>query len=230
MELGEDVKQDKCSRDRHAVLFPMPWTKEIRRALITPRRLPHWVLSEVMFEQVRLGMSSFSKQTLTLTLEPPPVGLRPGQCAQWVGRHCAPKDLGLDPQKAACRRQPRDGSLSRPCLSVCLNKSMKNKNKTQLMLFSLWAPADHFSTPTPSFLMDLMRHSGCPIGEVRKHAGIQTLSTMSRDPVSGSQLALHFARFLKSGPWFPGCFSCPLITSAYLISKSRNCFKKKKKS
>lgn len=48
------------------------------------------VLSEVMFEQVRLGMSSFSKKTLTRTLELPHVGLKPGWCAQLVGCQRAP--------------------------------------------------------------------------------------------------------------------------------------------
>lgn len=42
----------------------------------------HGVLSEVMFEQVRLGVFSFSKQTLTQTLELPHVGLKPGPCTQ----------------------------------------------------------------------------------------------------------------------------------------------------
>lgn len=100
----------------------------MRRALITLRRPASRVLPEVMCEQVRLGMSSFSKQTLALTPEPLRVGLKPGRCAQLVGRHHAPKDLGLDPQKA-CRRQPGDGSLSHQCLSFSLSVPQKINKK-----------------------------------------------------------------------------------------------------
>lgn len=113
-------------------------------------------------------------------------------------------------------------------LFLCLKKSIKNK--TQLMLFSCVSPCRSLQHPYPQFPHESNETPWVPHRRSEETCRNPDSKHHEQRPSIWFTAGMHFARFLKSGSWFPGCFSCPLITSAYLISKFRNCFKKKQKN